>query len=346
MNLRPYDAILVVSFGGPEGPEDVMPFLENVTAGRGIPRERLAAVAEHYDAFGGRSPINDLNRELISAVTKDLSSHGSDLPVYWGNRNWDPYLRDTVSQMVDDGVERAICFITSTFSSYSGCRQYRENLFEASEGLPIQLDRLRHAFNHPNFVASQVRALERSLAEVGPAAHVLFVTHSIPLTMNEASGGPGAGLYEKQHFAVAELVASRAGAEEWDLVYCSRSGSPHQPWLEPDVNDRITELAAEGCEAVVLVPIGFISDHMEVIHDLDTEARETASDLGVRFARADTAGTDPEFITMIRELIVERAAAERGESPERPSCTAMGPRPDTCQPDCCVNPARDLPVVP
>lgn len=347
-DIAPYDALLLVSFGGPERPEDVVPFLENVTRGRGIPRERLEEVGEHYFLFGGKSPINDQNRELIAAVEEDLRSNGIDVPVYWGNRNWDPYLADTLRQMEADGIRRAACLVTSAYSSYSGCRQYRENLADAvaevGPGAP-RLDRLRHYFNHPGFIEPMVDATLAALADLGDAvrhdAHLLFVTHSIPLAMNDASG-PEGGAYVAQHLSVVEEIVERVRQETGlryahELVYCSRSGPPHVPWLEPDVNDRLEELAAQGTQGVVVVPIGFVSDHMEVIYDLDTEASATAEKLGLEFARAATAGVDPRFVSMVRDLLVERAAVERGLDVRR---KAVGARPaswDVCPAGCCAN---------
>jgi ferrochelatase len=350
----PYDALLLVSFGGPEKPEDVVPFLENVTKGRGIPRERLEEVGEHYFRFGGRSPLNDLNREFLAAVREDFKGAGLDLPVYWGNRNWDPYLTEAVEEMRGDGVRRALCLLTSAYSSYSGCRQYRENLADAvgdHEG--IQLDRIRHYFNHPGFVETMVDATLNALSQLPAAsrneAHLLFVTHSIPDTMNEASGAgdvPGTGLgghaYVQQHQSVVDLVVERLRSQTGhrfpgELTYCSRSGPPSVPWLEPDVGDRIHELAGEGVTAVVVVPIGFVADHMEVIYDLDVEAAEAAEEAGVAFVRAATAGVDPRFVTMVRRLVLERAAVERGEEPERPALGTLGPSWDVCPVGCCAN---------
>ena len=356
LDTSPYDALLLVSFGGPEKPEDVVPFLENVTRGRGIPRERLEEVGEHYFLFGGRSPINDQNRAFIAAVEEDLRSTGIDLPVYWGNRNWDPYLADTLSQMRDAGVRRAACLMTSAYSSYSGCRQYRENLAEAvatvGAGAP-RLDRLRHYFNHPGFVEPMVDATLSALADLGDAArrdaHVLFVTHSVPESMN-ATAGPDGGAYVAQHRSVADEVGERVRQETGhryptELVFCSRSGPPHVPWLEPDVNDRIEELAEHGVAGVVVVPIGFVSDHMEVIYDLDTEASATAEKVGVEFARASTAGLDPRFVAMVRDLVLERAAAERGTEPRRLSVGSLGPSWDLCPVGCCPNARGDKPAL-
>ncbi|MGZ6884235.1 MAG: ferrochelatase [Nocardioidaceae bacterium] len=348
LDIAPYDALMLVSFGGPERPEDVVPFLENVTRGRGIPRERLEEVGEHYFLFGGRSPINGQNRAFLAALREDLASAGIDIPVYWGNRNWDPYLADTLRQMKSDGVKRVACLVTSAYSSYSGCRQYRENLADAvaevGEDAP-RLDRLRHYFNHPGFVEPMVDATLAALADLGDAvrhdAHVLFVTHSIPTSMNDASG-PEGNAYVAQHLAVADEITERVRQETGhrysnELAFCSRSGPPHVPWLEPDVNDRIEELAAEGVQAVVVVPIGFVSDHMEVIYDLDTEAKATAEKAGVEFARAATAGVDPRFVSMVRDLLVERAAAERGVAVRRKAVGALEPSWDVCPVGCCAN---------
>ncbi len=342
--IAPFDAVLLLSFGGPEQPADVMPFLENVTRGRGIPRERLLEVGEHYFGFGGVSPINAQNRALIAALEAELGGHGVDLPVYWGNRNWAPYLPDALARMRDDGVRRALCFVTSAYSSYSGCRQYREDLAAAvaavGEGAP-RLDKVRHYFDHPGFVAPVVDGVVASLAGVPAGSHLAFVTHSIPTAMAEAAG-PDGGAYERQHRAVADVVAARVaertGAERpYALVYCSRSGPPTQPWLEPDVNDHLRALHAGGAPGVVTVPIGFVSDHMEVKYDLDTEARATAEELGLPYARSATVGTDPRFVAAVRELVVERDAAEAGEPVERPATTALGPSHDVCPAGCCRN---------
>jgi protoporphyrin/coproporphyrin ferrochelatase len=333
-DVKPYDALLVLSFGGPEKPDDVVPFLENVTRGRGIPRERLAQVGEHYFLFGGRSPINDQNRALIVALEKDFADQGIDLPIYFGNRNWDPYLADTLAEMTAAGVGRAAVFTTSAYSSWSSCRQYRENLFDAvaeTPGAP-RLDRIRQYYNHPGFIEPMVEACLTALAQLptdGDTARLVFVTHSIPTEMAETSGsldpaGQPRGAYVKQHRSAVDEVARRVKAatgraHRHDLVYCSRSGAPSTPWLEPDVNDHLEELATDGVNQVVLVPIGFVSDHMEVIYDLDTEALATAERLGIRAVRAATAGVDERFVAMVRDLVLERAAVERGEEPERPA---------------------------
>ena len=360
-DLAPYDAVLLLSFGGPERPEDVVPFLENVTRGRDIPRERLEEVGQHYFLFGGKSPINDQNRALVAALREDLSAHDIDVPVYWGNRNWDPFLVDALREMASDGVRRAAVFTTSAYSSYSSCRQYRENLADAVADVPDapRLDRLRHYFNHPGFVEPVVDATLRALADLGDAAdeaHIVFVTHSIPEQMAATSGPPEPGrAYERQHLSVAREVADRvariSGRERpHHLVYCSRSGSPAVPWLEPDVNDHLEALSEGGVRAVVLVPVGFVSDHMEVIYDLDTEAMETCARLGLRAARAATPGVDPRFVAMVRELLVERASVERAReagTPE-PERVAVGDMPawrDVCAVGCCPNPRGERPAL-
>jgi ferrochelatase len=347
-DVSPYDALLLVSFGGPEGPDDVLPFLENVTRGRGIPRERLLEVGEHYFGFGGVSPINAQNRALVDALRADLAEHGVDLPVYWGNRNWDPYLSDAFEKMAGEGVTRVLALLTSAYSSYSGCRQYRENLAAAVAPLgdraPV-VDRVRHYFNHPGFVEAMVAGTHAAVDElpedVRGDARLVFVTHSVPTSMN-ASSGPGGGAYEAQHLDVARLVTAGVAAvsgreHRFDLAYCSRSGPPSQPWLEPDVNDHLEALSGAGVPATVLVPIGFVSDHMEVKYDLDTEARATAERLGLPCSRAATVGTDPRFVAAVRDLVLERAAVVRGEQPERPALGALGPSHDVCPAECCPN---------
>ena len=370
-SAAPYDALLLVSFGGPEKPDDVVPFLQNVTRGKDIPVERLEEVGQHYYRFGGRSPINDLNRAFLAAIEEDFRGAGLDLPVYWGNRNWAPYLPEALRQMRDDGVRRALCLFTSAYSSYSGCRQYRENLADAvaevGGGVP-RLDRLRHYFNHPGFVEPMVDATLAALAELPAAqrndAHILYVTHSIPHAMNDASGrgGPaaqtgsdrGGGAYVAQHVSVAGEITERVRQQTGhrfasELVYCSRSGPPSVPWLEPDVSDRIVELAKDGVPAVAVVPIGFTSDHMEVVYDLDTEARTAAEDAGIAFSRAATAGLDPRFVAMVRDLVLERAAVERtseqGMPPSRPAVGSLQASWDVCPPGCCANPRGVRPAL-
>jgi protoporphyrin/coproporphyrin ferrochelatase len=335
-DLTPYDAVLLLSFGGPEQPADVLPFLQNVTRGRGIPAERLKEVGEHYYAFGGRSPLNDQNRALLAALRSGL-----DVPVYWGNRNWTPYLTDTVREMAADGVRRAVAVITSAYPSYSGCRQYLENIADARAAVPDApvIDRLRHHANHPGFVAPFVDTCLEALEGLPEDAAVAFVTHSIPVAMNETSG-PGGGAYVAWHNDVAEQIGleleRRTGrSRRTDLVYCSRSGPPQVPWLEPDVNDHLEKLAAAGASGVVLAPIGFVSDHMEVVHDLDTEAAATADKVGLPMARAATPGTDDRFVSMLCDLVAERAAVARAETPDRPSVGRIGPGWDVCGEHCC-----------
>jgi protoporphyrin/coproporphyrin ferrochelatase len=346
--LAPYEAILLVSFGGPEHPEEVMPFLQNVTRGRGIPAERLAEVGRHYLLFGGRSPINDQCRSLLRALTNELRSRGLPLPLYWGNRNWYPYLHDEVRAMERDGLRRVLAVVTSAYPSYSSCRQYRENLFDAAQGTQIQVDRIRHYANHPGFVEASVDAsLEalKTLGERADEAHLVFVTHSIPIAMAETAGPEprsDRGAYVDWHAAVASEVAQRVGQRsgrsfDRDLVYCSRSGPASQPWLEPDINDHLRQLAGRGVKAVIVVPIGFVSDHMEVVFDLDTEAAATAQECGMAFARASTAGDHPAFVSGLVDLMVERATAARGEQPER---SVLGSAPIgwyECRADCCPN---------
>jgi len=332
-----YDAVILVSFGGPDGPDDVIPFLENVLRGRNVPRERLLEVAEHYHHFGGKSPINAQNIALIEALRKELATRGPDLPVYWGNRNWHPFLADTVRDMADAGVRRAAAFVTSAYSSYSGCRQYRENIAEAC--LPLgdrapQIDKLRVFFNHPGFigpmVANVTASLERFTPAERPSTPVLFTAHSIPEAMAETCR------YQAQIREACRLVAEAAGVGTWELVFQSRSGPPSQPWLEPDVGDRIRQLHGDGMERVVVAPIGFVSDHMEVLYDLDTEVADLCRAIGVRLERAATVGTDPRFVSMIRDLVAERHFG----SEER---VTVGPVPashDVCPLDCCPAPRR------
>ncbi|MEV6581593.1 ferrochelatase [Streptomyces sp. NPDC051582] len=357
----PYDALLLLSFGGPEGPDDVVPFLENVTRGRGIPRERLKEVGQHYFGFGGVSPINGQNRELLDALRKDFAEHGLDLPVYWGNRNWAPYLDDVMRELAADGRRRIAVLATSAYASYSGCRQYRENLADALAALAAdgaaelpRVDKLRHYFNHPGFVQPMIdgvlAALESLPQEVRSGAHLAFTTHSIPTAAADASGpveehtaGGEGGAYVGQHLDVARVIADAVRAETgtelpWELVYQSRSGAPHIPWLEPDICDHLESLHGAGAPAVVMVPIGFVSDHMEVLYDLDTEATAKAAELGLPIARSATVGADPRFAAAVRELVLERAAAERGEPVERCALGTLGPSHDLCAVGCC--PAR------
>ncbi|HNY41667.1 MAG TPA: ferrochelatase [Bryobacteraceae bacterium] len=321
-----YDALLVLSFGGPEKPEDVMPFLENVTRGRNIPRQRLEKVAESYLMFGGRSPINDQCRKLIAAVESDLAGHGIDLPIYWGNRNWHPFIEDTMRRMRDDGVGRALVLATSAYASYSSCRQYLEDIDrargEVGDGAPV-CDKLGHLCSQPGFVDALEDRLREAFgrlpAEDRDAAHLLFTAHSLPMEMARSSR------YVEQLEQVAADLAARIGQNDYRLVWQSRSGPPSQPWLEPDIKDALSDIAARGGPTrVVVQPIGFISDHMEVVYDLDAQAMDHARALRVEMVRAGTAGTHPRFIEAIRELIEERL--ERGNSA------------DPCLARCCPNP--------
>jgi len=308
------DALLVLSFGGPEGHDDVMPFLENVTRGRGIPRERLEEVAEHYHHFGGVSPINDQNKALIAALEKELGAAGLELPIYWGNRNWAPYVEDAWRQMADDGIEHVYVFATSAYASFSGCRQYHEDVARArlACGGGPTAEKLPHYFDAPGFVQANADALAAAIATlpagVRDTARLVATAHSIPESM-AAVAGPQGRAYEAELTAATErVVAEAAPGRGFDLVWQSRSGPPSVPWLEPDVNDHLRALAAAGETAVVVFPVGFISDHLEVIWDLDNEAKETAAELGLAFARAGTAGTHPAFVAAIRELLEERRA--------------------------------------
>jgi ferrochelatase len=328
-----YDALLVLSFGGPDGPEDVLPFLENVTRGRNVPRERLLDVVEHYMHFGGASPINAQNRALIAALQQELEANGPKLPIYFGNRNWTPFVTDTVAQMKADGVRRAIVFVTSAFSSWSGCRQYREDVLGAlesvGEGAPT-FDKLRVYYNHPGFIEPMVQnviaALSRVPADRQPMAEIIFTAHSIPVEMANHSA------YVDQLTDAAALIASRVGTIPHRLAYQSRSGSPRIPWLEPDIADELTAAAERGATDVIVVPIGFISDHMEVMFDLDFEAQEHAVLLGLTMIRAATVGTHPAFVSMIRELVLERMT----EEPVRRALGSRGPAHDICPLNCCL----------
>jgi protoporphyrin/coproporphyrin ferrochelatase len=341
-----YDAFLLVSFGGPEGPDDVMPFLENVTRGRGIPPERLAAVAEHYHAFGGVSPINQQCRDLLAAVRADFAANGLSLPLYWGNRNWSPYLTDTVRAMADDGVRRAVAFVTSAYSSYSSCRQYLDDIERARAAVgpdAPRIDKIRRFFNHPGFIepfAANARAALASLpAGVREDAHLVFTAHSIPVAMADSSGPSGGRRYVTELTEAARLIAERVGAARhpWTLAYQSRSGPPSQPWLEPDVRDHLTELAKSGTVAVVVIPVGFVSEHMEVVHDLDLEAAHTADCLGLAFARAATPTAHPRFASMVTELVRERLALpdDPGPAGEPAFLGTMGMPSQECPAGCC-----------
>jgi protoporphyrin/coproporphyrin ferrochelatase len=332
-----YDAILIVSFGGPESHDDVIPFLENVLRGRNVPRERMLAVAEHYYHFDGKSPINQQTRELIAALKQELAQHGPNLPIYWGNRNWHPMLADTVRQMKQDGIQRALAFVTSAYSSYSGCRQYREDILrarsEVGPGAP-ELDKIRVFFNHPDFIEATEERLRAALLQIPAAAgqntQVIYVAHSVPLSMANTSD------YVQQLQEVRKLVSGRLQITNDALVYQSRSGAPGQPWLEPDILDYLREVKEKKlASAVVIAPISFISDHMEVLYDLDIEARQLCDSLSLPIARAKTVGVHPKFISMIRELILERT-----DGAERRAIGFLGARQDFCAGDCCPAPQR------
>jgi ferrochelatase len=339
-NEMNYDAILVVSFGGPESTEDVIPFLENVLRGRSVPRERMLAVAEHYYHFGGKSPINQQTRELIAALESELGQHGPKLPVYWGNRNWHPMLAETLRRMKQDGIRRALAFVTSAYSSYSGCRQYREDIVRAQNevgpGAP-EIDKLRTFFNHPGFIAATEERLCDALQEIPTASRqnlqIVYLAHSIPISMANTSD------YVRQLEEVRKLVSARLGVANYALAYQSRSGAPGQPWLEPDILDYLREVKARNlASAVVLAPISFISDHMEVLYDLDIEARQVCDSLKLPMARAKTVGVHPQFIAMIRELILERTTP----GAERRALGSLGPRQDVCEENCCPAPQRPV----
>ena len=406
-----YDAILLTSFGGPEGPDEVMPYLERVTAGRGIPRERLEEVSHHYLALGGISPINQQNRELLAALRAHLPTRGINLPIYWGNRNSAPFFADVVKQMHEDGHTKILAFVTSAYSSYSGCRQYRENLAKALTETELQglvtIDKVRHYFDHPGFlepVADSLAAEIRELCDIGIKSNeiaIMFATHSVPSSMGETSGPvdrraemqtlaamapaqygeaqlraegkelpwndtrSSGGAYAAQHLAAARAIMLLVEGEfgggfassdrtagrqvdlpSWSLVYQSRSGAPSTPWLEPDVNDAISVAAEAGARAVIVVPIGFVSDHVEVVWDLDNEAKQTALAAGMRFARIRTAGTAPEFVDGIADLIAERLAAPAGAvGVKRKAASRLGPWRDMCAVGCCPNARVELPVV-
>jgi len=336
MAQQNYDALLVLSFGGPEKPDDVIPFLENVLRGRNVPRERMLEVAEHYYHFGGKSPINDQNRALISGIEGELARHGPHLPVYWGNRNWHPFLADTLRKMQADGVTRALAFVTSVFSSYSGCRQYLEDIEKARAEVGASapcVDKLRSFYNHPLFIEAQSEHVRAALEKIPEsrrgAAQIFFTAHSVPVTMAESSE------YQQQLNESCRLVAERVGLASWRLVYQSRSGPSNQPWLEPDIGDVLREL--NSASDVVIVPIGFISDHMEVLYDLDTEARAICEEKGVNMVRAATVGVDPTFLSMIRELILERMGQCKARAIGRFEASH-----DECPKDCCPAPVRRM----
>ncbi len=361
-----YDAILLASFGGPEGQEDVLPFLRNVTRGRGIPDDRLEEVSHHYRANGGISPINEQNRALKAALETELAARNIELPVLWGNRNWDPYVPAVLQDAYDAGHRRLLMLTTSVYSCYSSCRQYREDIGMAltETGLDgkLAVDKIRQYFDHPGFVepfiegtAASLQKVRHELTAAGQAeapVHVMFATHSIPTRDAEAAGRSELesrtfeqdSAYVAQHLANAEAIMARVDPDqEWSLVYQSRSGAPHVPWLEPDINDALAEQAAAGIAGVVVVPLGFISDHMEVLWDLDTEAKESCAELGLVFDRAPTPSTHQKFVEGLVDLICERTV--ENNITERPAMTKLGPWYDVCNPGCCANFRGEKPAI-
>jgi ferrochelatase len=357
-----YDAILLTSFGGPEGPDDVIPFLERVTAGRGIPVERLAEVGTHYMTMGGVSPINAQNRQLLAAIKNELARRKIEIPIFWGNRNSDPFFAETIREIHVSGCRHVLAIATSAYSSYSGCRQYRENLAQAlsETGLAdsMAVDKVRHYFDHPGFVKPFADGLVAAICDMeseglgGDDVHLFFTTHSIPTSMAETSGPPNRhgdfaeGVYIAQHYAAISAIlefaesALNRPAPNWSLVYQSRSGAPHTPWLEPDIGDAIKEIATTGVKAVIVIPVGFISDHVEVIWDLDRVAKGIAEDLGLKFSRVTTPGTSHEFVSGLVDLIEERT---NGADPK--ALSPLGPWPDFCAAGCCPNPRTELPTI-
>ena len=357
-----YDAVLLTSFGGPEGPDEVMPFLERVTAGRGVPRERLEEVSHHYLAIGGVSPINDQNRALLNAMREEFAARSIDLPIYWGNRNSDPYFVDTLRKIHADGYRNVLALVTSAYSSYSGCRQYRENLAKAlieSDLIgKLKIDKIRHYFDHPGFVTPFAQGLANAVDQSTSAGlsvnqvKIFFTTHSIPDSMADTSGPIGmreaykGGMYVTQHKTTAGLVAAQAKlytdsqVPEWQLVYQSRSGSPSIPWLSPDIGDAIADAAKSGVKGVIIVPIGFVSDHVEVIWDLDNEAKEIAEENHMFFSRVATPGIDSQFVTAIAELVEERI-----KNGPKKALSELGPWADFCAIGCCPNSRAELPTV-
>lgn len=343
------DVLLLVSFGGPEGPDDVVPFLESVTRGRGIPRERLVEVGAHYAHFGGISPINGLNRALLADLGAELDRRGLDLPVLWGNRSWGPLLPEALREARALAATRVVAVLTSAYSSYSGCRQYRENLAEAlaevreqSPGWDPQVLKVRAYFNHPAFVGVFARDTAAALARLPEGSRLVFTTHSIPTADADRCD------YVAQHLDAAASIAAAVGlGDEWDLVYQSRSGPPHVPWLEPDVGAHLRALAARAVPGAAVVPLGFVSDHLEVVWDLDTVAREVAEEVGLAFERVPTPGADPAFAAMVVDLVQERRSATdpTGTPPDAPALGALGPRRALCAPGCCPNPRGPRPAL-
>ena len=357
-----YDAVLLTSFGGPEKPDEVMPFLERVTAGRGIPRERLEEVSHHYLAFGGVSPINEQNRELQAHLREELKTRNIDIPLYLGNRNSQPFFADVLRQIYSDGHRRVLSIVTSAYSSYSGCRQYRENLFQALIDTDLEghlsIDKVRHYFDHPGFILPFAKGLAEALKTLSNEGftqantHIFFTTHSVPISMAQTSGPESMrssfqeGVYVAQHNAAAKAILEIASKETtsplptWSLVYQSRSGAPHMPWLEPDIGDSLRDLSTSKTKAVVVVPIGFVSDHIEVVWDLDNEVRAIADEESLRFIRVSTPGKSKEFVAGLVDLLEERLT-----NSTRKALSPLGPWADFCSADCCPNSRRSLPTV-
>jgi ferrochelatase len=320
--MNPFDALLVVSFGGPEKREDVLPFLENVLRGRGVPRERMLEVAEHYYHFNGRSPINDQNKELIGALEQEFKNHGVQIPIYWGNRNWHPLLPETLKQMHTDGIRRVAAFVTSAFGSYSGCRQYREDIANAQQSAgaqDIMIEKLNNFCGKQEFIGAMTDRVRTAMEQLPGVEQIIFTAHSIPLGMANASP------YVRQLKEASARVAAACGVNNWALVYQSRSGPPSQPWLEPDIGDYLQSQHQAGVRRVIICPIGFISDHMEVLYDLDTEAKDLCEEIGMKMVRAGTAGSHPKLITMIRDMVT------KGET---------SPVLSHCEAGCCPTPQR------
>jgi protoporphyrin/coproporphyrin ferrochelatase len=333
--MSSYDAILFLSFGGPEGPDDVMPFLHNVLRGKNVPEARMKEVAHHYDLFDGISPINGQNRALIANLEAELKERSINVPIYWGNRNWHPMLGDTLKQMQKDGVKKALAFVTSAYSSYSGCRQYLEDIVKAKEEtqVDIEIHKLRVFYNHPLFIEANIEHVRAGLSEFNEsdgAVAIAYTAHSIPNAMAQTCA------YTSQLHEASQLVSKGVGHRHYKLVYQSRSGPPSQPWLEPDICDHLKELHSQGIKNVLVHPIGFISDHMEIVYDLDTEARALAAELGMKLVRSRTAGTNKLFQKMMGDLVAERLESTKGVEIDRPTLGCSGPAPHFCSPECCA----------
>ena len=335
MGIGRFDSLLLLSFGGPENSDDVMPFLRNVTAGRGVPDERLAVVAEQYELFGGKSPINELNQQLLCALNEELASRGHEMATFWGNRNWHPFVTDTIADLKSLGHTSTVCLVTSAFSSYSGCRQYHEDLDRARNEVPgaPNIERVRVYWDHPDFLgtAAELLAESRDAAGLSSETPVLHSAHSLPLSMAANCD------YQQQLNEAAAIVNELAGMRgPYEVVFQSRSGPPSVPWLTPDIDQRIHELAEQGTQELLVHPLGFVADHMEVLFDLDTQSAAAAKEAGVKMVRTPTVGTHPRFVSMLVDLVEEAA----GLRADRPSLSKSGPRPDKCNPQCCPAPTR------